>query len=158
MKSVISLFILTSWFKKTPLRLRTLKIYPYVGPSHVCEWKSLSHIQFFVTPWTVATHAPLSMGSSRLEYRSILPFPSPGTIPGPGIKPRSRALQANSLPSEPPDQFLFPRLMSVPCLTWFPVDPLFFVLLRRIREAIHGQTYSVIWFSHFPPLEYCFHE
>ena len=53
-------------------------------------------------PWTVAQQAPLSMGFSREEYWSGLPFPSPGDLPKPGIKPGSPALQADSLPSEPP--------------------------------------------------------
>ena len=43
--------------------------------------KSLSHVQLFVTPWTVAYHAPLSMGFSRQEYWSGLPFPSPEDLP-----------------------------------------------------------------------------
>ena len=54
-----------------------------------------------MTPWTVAQQAPLSMGFSRQEYWSRLPFPSPGDLPNPGIKPRSPALQVDSLPSEP---------------------------------------------------------
>ena len=53
-------------------------------------------------PWTVACRAPLSMGFSRQEYRSGLPFPSPGDLPDPGIEPRSPALQADALTSEPP--------------------------------------------------------
>ena len=64
--------------------------------------KSLSCVQLFVTPWTVANQASLSMGFSRQEYWSGLPFPSPGDLPNPGIKPRSPALQADTLPSEPP--------------------------------------------------------
>ena len=60
----------------------------------------LSHVQFFETPWTVAHQAPLSMGFSRQEYWSGLPFPSPGDLPGPGMEARSPALQADSLPSE----------------------------------------------------------
>ena len=54
----------------------------------------------FVTPWTVARQAPLPMGFSRQEYWSGLPFPSPGDLPNPGIKPRSPAFQANSLLTE----------------------------------------------------------
>ena len=54
-----------------------------------------------MTPWTVARQASLSMGFSRQEYWSGLPFPSPGDHPDPGIKPESAALQADSLPSEP---------------------------------------------------------
>ena len=56
----------------------------------------------FVIPWTVAHQAPLSMGFSRKEYWSGLPFPSPGDLPNPGIEPRSPTLQADSLPTEPP--------------------------------------------------------
>ena len=52
--------------------------------------------------WTVAHQAPLSMGFSRQEYWSGLPFPSPGDLPNPRTKPRSPALQEDSLPSEPP--------------------------------------------------------
>ena len=53
-----------------------------------------------MTPGTVAPQAPLSMEFSRQEYWSGLPFPSPGDIPNSGIKPRSPALQADSLPAE----------------------------------------------------------
>ena len=56
----------------------------------------------FATPWTVVHQAPLSMGFSRQEYWSGLPFPSPGDLPDPGIEPRSPALQADSLPAELP--------------------------------------------------------
>ena len=64
--------------------------------------KSLSRVQLFVTPWTVAHQAPLSMGFSRQEYWSGLPFPSPRDLPDPGIEHRSLILQADALPSEPP--------------------------------------------------------
>ena len=63
--------------------------------------KSLSPVQLFATPWTVAHQAPLSVGSSRQEYWSGLPFPPPGDLPDPVIEPRSLALQADSLLSEP---------------------------------------------------------
>ena len=55
-----------------------------------------------VTPWTAAYQAPLSIEYPRQEYCSDLPFPSPGDLPKPGIKPASLALQADSLPTEPP--------------------------------------------------------
>ena len=66
------------------------------------EVKSLSHVQLFVTPWTVAYQAPLSIGFSRQDYWSGLPFPSPGDLPNPGIESMSPALQTGTLPSEPP--------------------------------------------------------
>ena len=54
--------------------------------------KSLSHVQIFATPWTVAYQAPPSMGFSRQEYWNGLPFPSPGDLSDPGIEPGSPAL------------------------------------------------------------------
>ena len=60
-----------------------------------------SRVQLSVTTWTVTCQALLSMEFSRQEYWSGLPFPSPGELPNPGIKPESPALQADSLPSEP---------------------------------------------------------
>ena len=63
--------------------------------------KLLSRVQLFATLWTVACQALLSMGFSRQEYWSGLPFPSPGDLPDLEIELRSPALQAESLPSEP---------------------------------------------------------
>ena len=62
--------------------------------------QSLQCVRIFVTPWTVAHQAPLSMGLSRQEYWSGLPGPPPGHLPDPGIEPVSPAssgLQAESL-------------------------------------------------------------
>ena len=66
------------------------------------EVKSLSCVPLFSTPWTAAYRDPLSREFSRQEYWSGLPFPSPGDLPNPGMEPRSPALQADALPSEPP--------------------------------------------------------
>ena len=57
-----------------------------------------------MTPWTVAHQAPLSMGFSRQEYWSGLPCPPPGDLPDQGIELRSPALQADSIPAEPPEK------------------------------------------------------
>ena len=69
-----------------------------------CESESVSCsvVSDFVTPSTVAHQAPLSLEFSREEYWSGYPFPSPGDLHDPGIKPGSPALQADSLLSEPP--------------------------------------------------------
>ena len=70
----------------------------------VCT-RMLSCVQFFVTLWTIARQAPLSMGLSRQEYWSGLPFPPPGDLPNSGIKPVSVCLlhgQMGSLPLAPP--------------------------------------------------------
>ena len=63
--------------------------------------KLLSHVRLFVTLWTVAYQAYPSMGFSRQEYWSGLPFPSPGDFPDLGIKPGSPTLEADALTSEP---------------------------------------------------------
>ena len=65
------------------------------------EVKSLTCVRLFATPWTVTYQAPPSMGFSRQEYWSGLPFPPPGDFPDPGIETGSPALQANVLISEP---------------------------------------------------------
>ena len=62
--------------------------------------------------WTIAHQAPLSMGFPRQDYWSGLPFPSPGDLPDRGIEPGSPALQADSLPTEPPGK---PRANGVKC-------------------------------------------
>ena len=62
-----------------------------------CVCLSLSHVQLFATPWKVAHQAPLSVEFSRQEYWSGLPFPSPGDLSNPGIKPGSPSLQAVSM-------------------------------------------------------------
>ena len=63
--------------------------------------KSLSRVRLFAILWTVAYQASQSMGFSSQEYWRGVPFPSPGDLPNPGIKPGSPALQVDSLPSEP---------------------------------------------------------
>ena len=63
--------------------------------------KSLSRVRLFATQWSVAYQAPQSMGFSRQEYWSGVPFPSPGDLPDPGIEPGAPALQIDTLPSEP---------------------------------------------------------
>ena len=61
----------------------------------------LSHVRLFATPWTEARQASLSMGFTRQEYWSGLPFPFPGDLLDPGIEPRSPALQLGALLLEP---------------------------------------------------------
>ena len=70
----------------------------------LCCTCTVSRVWLFVTIRTVPSQAPLSIGFSRQEYCSGLPFPSPSDLPNPGIKPASPvspALQADSLPTEP---------------------------------------------------------
>ena len=69
--------------------------------------KLLSRVQLSATPRTIAYQAPPSMKFSRQEYWSGLPFPSPGDLPDPGIEPGPPTLQADTLPSEPPEKPAF---------------------------------------------------
>ena len=70
--------------------------------------KSLSRVQLFVTPWTVAYQAPPSIGFSRQEYWSGLPFSSPGDLPDSGIELGFPTLGADALTSEPPGKPIMP--------------------------------------------------
>ena len=72
-----------------------------------CFCLAVSRVQLFMAPWSVAHQAPLSMGFSRQECWSGLPFPSPGDLSDPGFEHRSPALQANDLTSEPPGKKCF---------------------------------------------------
>ena len=69
---------------------------------HVYVLNCFSCVQFFATSWTVARQAPLSMGFSKQEYWSGLPFPSPGDLPDLGIEPASPALAGGFFTAEPP--------------------------------------------------------
>ena len=89
-------------------------LYTFLPPKVKVKVKSLSRVRLFATPWTVAYQAPASMGFSRQEYWSGLPFPSPD-LPYPGIEPRSPALEADALTSEPPGN-LPPRQKCLNCL------------------------------------------
>src|SRR5574341_460593 len=72
----------------------------YIQTMEYCCCCLITMSDSFVTLWTVACQAPLSMGFPRQEYWNGLPFPSPGDLPDPGIEPRSPALQADSLLTE----------------------------------------------------------
>ena len=80
---------------------------PPEGCMYLCVCELLSCDQLFVTPWTIAHKANLSMEFFRQEYWSGLPFPSSGDLPNSGIEPGSPALQADSLPLEPLGKYLY---------------------------------------------------
>ena len=74
----------------------------YCSVFHACVVSCFNRVQLFVTLWTVACQAPLSLEFPRQEYWSGLPCPPLGDLPNPGIKPESPAWQADSSPTEPP--------------------------------------------------------
>ena len=111
-----SAFISRLWFKvglpgltEAHLMIPALKCLQINRDSSECMLSHFSRVWFFVTPGTIRYQAPLSMGFSKQEYCSGLPFPSLGDLPDPGIKPRPLALQADSLPAEPPRKPLVPK-------------------------------------------------
>ena len=91
-------FCLHWWTRK--LRRRAIRwLCPRLNQVKV---KSLSHVWLFANPWTVAYQVSPSMGFSRSEYWSVLPFPSPGDLPDQGSKLGLPHCKQTLLPSEPP--------------------------------------------------------
>ena len=87
---------------RTLLSISRVKCFP-----NPCELSCFSCVQRFATLWTIACQVPLSVGFSRQEYWSMLPFTSPGHLPDPGVKPtcvKSPALAGGSLPLVPPGE------------------------------------------------------
>ena len=101
---------------KTTTALKLLRLGFTSAGAAAAAVQVLSCVRLFVTPWTVAYQAPPSMGFSRQECWSGLPFPSPGDLPNPGIEPGSPALQADALLSEPPGKPNFFFSMQLPIL------------------------------------------
>ena len=96
----------------------------------------LSHVHLFMTPWTVAHQAPLSMWISRQEYWSGLPFPSPGDLPDPGIEPESLvspALAGGFFTTEPPGK---PPLSEGLCSNIWVKIFLFLTCLSTSKEIL----------------------
>ena len=90
--------------------------------------KSESEVtQSLATPWTAAYQALPSMGFSRQEYWSGLPFPSPGDLPNPGIEPMSPTLQADFLPAEPQGSYNSHFLNVISLWNFFHMYPSFYL-------------------------------
>ena len=91
--------------------------------NHICVLcQSLSRVWLFVTPWTGAHQAPLSMEFSRREYWNGLPCPSPGDLPNSRIELKSPSLQADSLPPKPPGKpCIISRKSHLKVQFWLPL-------------------------------------
>ena len=113
--------------------------------------KSLSRVRLFATPWTVAYHAPPSMGFSRQEYWSGLPFPSPGYLPNPGIEPGSPALEADALTSEPPGKplniLLYDIIIYICNVSLKLILLVFFLLLSDVIVRSKDWPYKIFIFD-----------
>ena len=96
--------------------------------------------KLFVTPWTLAHQASLSMGFPRQEYWSRLPFPPPGDLPKPGVKPESPAAPALAdglLTSPPPGNNLGLRYPTIK-----KAEPRFQLLTKKMHKSCE---LSFIW-------------
>ena len=134
--------------------------------------KSLSHVRLFATQWAVAYQTPPSMGFSRQEYWSGLPFPSAGDLPDPGIEPGSPALRADALPSEPPGKpmvrgrdFFFSlfALMEIAKLDRKKEQKkqkqgffCLFILEDQIDLDVENTLVSLAWTAFFPSAKSCY--
>ena len=128
------------------------KIFYWTEVHPVCCVRSLSRVWLFATPRTVARQTLLSMGSSRQEYWSGLPFPSPGDLPNPGIEPRSPALQADTLTSELPGKGLLKILSfssEVSTIVWHFI---YYSLLLLISSSILGWNFRLNYTKLSPSL------
>ena len=108
------------WWSEMPLGALNFRRVWYVPQrllTLVCRQEMLcaqllSHVQLFVTLWTVTCQAPLSVRFPRQDYWSGLPFPSPADLPDPNIEPMSPALQTASLPLTPPGKTIIRKYWS----------------------------------------------
>ena len=138
-----------------PIHERFLPFFSSWNLTHTCTWefssggalvaKSCPTLEIL---WTVACQAPLFMGCSRQEYWSGLPFPSPGNLPYPGIKPRSPSLQTDDLPTDlccifcnnnsPNRIYLWPVFVSKTLPPFYNISAAFLIhwILASLRSGI----------------------
>ena len=109
--------------------------------SNACVYYSLSRVQLFATSWTAAHRAPLSMGFSRQEYWSGLPFPSLGDLPNPGIQAESSELLADSLPQSIWEAIRTEQGWESKIWTWILALPLACFLHGRVTVISSHQTF-----------------
>ena len=111
--------------------------------------KSLSRVRLFATPWTVAYQNSPSMGFSRQESWSGVPFPSPGNLPDPGIEPWSPPLLADALLSEPPgksnnweqyQKWVFPILTELKLKAWGKVHINQLFTRKNVKQQNHSEN------------------
>ena len=101
LKSLLMIVKMESENVGLKLNIQKTKIMAYSSTVQFSSVQLLSRVQLFATPWTVAHQDPPSVGFSRQEYWSGLPFPSLGDLPDPGIKPGFPTFQADTLSSVP---------------------------------------------------------
>ena len=110
-----------------------------------CVLSCFSHVQFFATPWTVACQAPLSIGFSRQEYWSELPFSPPGDFPNPGIEPTplmSPALAGGFFTTSATWEVLFALICAL------KLDMIFWGVIFCSLKTRLSQGWDEIWWDH----------
>ena len=114
--------------------------------------QSLSRVQLFATPWTVAHQAPLTVGFPRQEYWSGLPFPSLGDLPDPGIEPSSPALAGSLFTSAPVRK---PDLMSTLLILMFIEMIPRWQFLRSLMLVCKKNPHKLQKLENFIKLKWC---
>ena len=106
---------------------------------------SLSHVQLSVTPWTVACQVPTSVGFPRQEHWNGLPFPSPGDLPDPGIKPISLSLGDGFFTAETPGKPFHSYLYIYSQVSYLLSYSLFHTLDWYFARL--GRQATIIWIT-----------
>ena len=142
---VLSDFIPVLFFfffaKKNWVNAFTISVWPCVRA------QSFSLVQLFVTPWTIACQAPLSLGFPRQEYWSAWPSPSPEGLPDPGIEPASPVLAGGFFTTEPPgkpssEALNFRKLSESPVSQWYGNNEGNFYIIINLGPGMKFQAYS----------------
>ena len=127
--------------KKNWVNAFTISVWPCVRA------QSFSLVQLFVTPWTIACQAPLSLGFPRQEYWSAWPSPSPEGLPDPGIEPASPVLAGGFFTTEPPgkpssEALNFRKLSESPVSQWYGNNEGNFYIIINLGPGMKFQAYS----------------
>ena len=145
------IFVLAGWGGKSKHHIIFAFIFYgtklcFVYNVNFVAFQSLSHSQLFVTPWTVARQAALSIGFSKQEYWSELPFPPPGDLPNPGTEPASLALAGRFFTTEAPGKLPSHKhtvfnISYVHMFVWIWIYHLFLLPWYKFSEGRDGSYF-----------------
>ena len=122
----------------------------------MCVLGRFSHVQLFVILWTVTHQAPLSMGLSRQEHWSKLPFPPPGDLPDPGIESASPVLVDRFFTTEPPGKPLVPDMeLLIWKVPFSPSLPIWTTRSSWLSAGKASDTSSQFYLRGISPLQPC---
>ena len=124
----------------------------------MCVLGRFSHVQLFMILWTVTHQAPLSVGLSRQEHWSKLPFPPPGDLPDPGIESASPVLVDRFFTTEPPGRPLVPDMQLLIWKVPFSLSlPIWTTRSSWLSAGKASDASSQFYFRGISPLQPCCH-